>query len=88
MMKYIRLQGKEWNKKKDNLIMVSYDIYSNGHMKGYYRHMADTETKYTHWLSDEEIELYNIRKEMLSQIKNFARNDILFNWRFNDGTDV
>ena len=67
--------------------MVRYDINANGHMKGYYRHMADTKIKYTHWLSDEEIELYKIRKEMLSQIKNFARNDILFDWRFNDGTD-
>lgn len=57
--KYKRLQGEEWHKVKHKMKLKKVYINKKGNIKGYY---SDGNTTYTHWLNDEEKELYNNRE--------------------------
>ncbi len=59
--KFERLQRSNWKKMKDNLTLYKYIINKNNHIKGFYK--DNKGTIYTHWLSDEEIELLKLESK-------------------------
>ena len=65
-----RLQGPRWYAMKDNLFMVDYEIYENGHIKGYYKEKDRDGYIYSHYLSNAEIKEFNKkRRENMKKIE-------------------
>jgi len=52
-MERIRLQGKKWSDKKEQLTKMGFDRLPTGKIKGYYR--DDRYKEYIHYLNDDEI---------------------------------
>lgn len=54
--KCIRLQGAEWHKVKDRMVLISYRKNDHGHVKGFYKEKDRDGVTYSHWMNDGEIE--------------------------------
>lgn len=54
MSKRKRLQGDKWYLLKDKLVLIKFWRNNKGHVKGLYKDLQ-TNSKYSHWLNNEEI---------------------------------
>ena len=70
MSKAKRLQGSEWHLSKDRLVLIKYWRNNNGHVKGLYKD-PQTNSKYTHWLNNEEIKELDKTIVKINETKNF-----------------
>lgn len=55
-----RLQGAEWHRVKDSMKLLSVTESRHGNLCGIY---TDGKKEYVHWLNDEEIAIYKMKKE-------------------------
>lgn len=71
MRKTKRLQGSEWYLLKDKLVLIKYWRNNNGHVKGIYKDLQ-TNSRYKHWLSNEEIKELDKTIVKVNETKSFV----------------
>ena len=61
-MGIVRLQGKAFHDFKEQLIPASYSVSDKGRIRVEYRHRANARLRFCHWLSPEELAVFDKTK--------------------------